>query len=380
MWKEITTKNWKKIKEISEKDDKRPPWRMASVSTLPKADKSALLRAKLLDASRRMRAGKNQIGIQTDLIPTKVMKEVPTQIYESLIPLEDKEILTDGTIAIRPDGGKEFLLTHSVAQMTDGIQVSDAATQTATPRISHNFFQAYSEKFSDKSGTELDESLTEGERKLIEQRKALREIDRQLTQNCFRNSNYRSEDEISDDSLSDSTRKFESLKSNGFPKIPKSTLASWHFDFSDDDDPPALPRRVGTEIPTRPWNSFRDMIIGNKLANMKLSPTPVRRASLKKKSVSWGESQHNAVAELVSEANALLNVFDQMSIVLGPDLQLSKLPEKEDTNIQYLSEYWDPILRESERGLDEKVRSLKYTTLKKFKPVEPEYVEDLIHI
>lgn len=47
-----TTKNWKKIKEISEKDDKRPPWRMASVSTLPKADKSALLRAKLLDASR----------------------------------------------------------------------------------------------------------------------------------------------------------------------------------------------------------------------------------------------------------------------------------------------------------------------------------------
>lgn len=54
-----------------------------------------------------MRAGKNQIGIQTDLIPTKVMKEVPTQIYESLIPLEDKEILTDGTIAIRPDGGKE---------------------------------------------------------------------------------------------------------------------------------------------------------------------------------------------------------------------------------------------------------------------------------
>lgn len=30
----------------------RPPWRAVSVSTLPKPDKNAILKAKLLDASR----------------------------------------------------------------------------------------------------------------------------------------------------------------------------------------------------------------------------------------------------------------------------------------------------------------------------------------
>lgn len=35
-----------------ENETKRPPWRAVSVSTLSKPDKNALLRAKLLDASR----------------------------------------------------------------------------------------------------------------------------------------------------------------------------------------------------------------------------------------------------------------------------------------------------------------------------------------
>lgn len=35
-----------------ENEAKRPPWRAVSVSTLAKPDKNALLRAKLLDASR----------------------------------------------------------------------------------------------------------------------------------------------------------------------------------------------------------------------------------------------------------------------------------------------------------------------------------------
>ncbi|XP_054088152.1 uncharacterized protein LOC128922259 isoform X2 [Zeugodacus cucurbitae] len=33
-------------------DTKRPPWRAVSVSTLPKPDKNAILKAKLLDATR----------------------------------------------------------------------------------------------------------------------------------------------------------------------------------------------------------------------------------------------------------------------------------------------------------------------------------------
>ncbi|XP_073812545.1 uncharacterized protein isoform X3 [Musca autumnalis] len=44
----------KRMKESSNKkngESSRPPWRAVSFSTLPKPDKNALLRAKLLDAS-----------------------------------------------------------------------------------------------------------------------------------------------------------------------------------------------------------------------------------------------------------------------------------------------------------------------------------------
>lgn len=48
-------KSWKRMKDPGQDKDaesKRPPWRAVSISTLPKPDKNALLRAKLLDASR----------------------------------------------------------------------------------------------------------------------------------------------------------------------------------------------------------------------------------------------------------------------------------------------------------------------------------------
>jgi len=49
--------SWKRMKDLAaekekENEAKRPPWRAVSVSTLAKPDKNAMLRAKLLDASR----------------------------------------------------------------------------------------------------------------------------------------------------------------------------------------------------------------------------------------------------------------------------------------------------------------------------------------
>lgn len=90
----------KKPKEIE-----RPPWR--STATVPKVDKNALLKAKLLDASRRaIKASKqSNISTQTDPIPVKLMKEASIEIQNDLILMCDQECLTDGTITVKDSSG-----------------------------------------------------------------------------------------------------------------------------------------------------------------------------------------------------------------------------------------------------------------------------------
>lgn len=64
-------KSWKRMKDSGNEKDaesKRPPWRAVSISTLPKPDKNALLRAKLLDASRQVlknKKKKNKLNSKT---------------------------------------------------------------------------------------------------------------------------------------------------------------------------------------------------------------------------------------------------------------------------------------------------------------------------
>ncbi|XP_055388225.1 uncharacterized protein LOC129616622, partial [Condylostylus longicornis] len=109
--------NWKKIKEISKKEEKRPPWQPVSLSTLPKPDKETLMKAKLLDASRRMR--KNGVGSQTDFVPTIIMKDATNDIQNDLIWKKDVEILTDGRLIFRNDRPEQFLLTMKEQQFNE---------------------------------------------------------------------------------------------------------------------------------------------------------------------------------------------------------------------------------------------------------------------
>ncbi|XP_036674666.2 uncharacterized protein [Drosophila suzukii] len=107
--------SWRRMKELAaekekENEAKRPPWRAVSVSTLTKPDKSALLRAKLLDASRRLRAGKANVALQTDFVPTKLMKEASFGVQNDLILYKDIGILTDGQYSKKKDGYEKLCL------------------------------------------------------------------------------------------------------------------------------------------------------------------------------------------------------------------------------------------------------------------------------
>ncbi|XP_013106299.1 uncharacterized protein LOC106086254 isoform X2 [Stomoxys calcitrans] len=134
---------WKRMRDSTHDKDaesKRPPWRAVSISTLPKPDKNALLRAKLLDASRRLRATKIAVGVQTDIVPSKLMKDVALGPQTNLILLKDFGVLTDGSYTKRRDGTTEYILTYSVAQMTDSVKRETVSTQTLIPRLSGDAF------------------------------------------------------------------------------------------------------------------------------------------------------------------------------------------------------------------------------------------------
>lgn len=109
-----------------------------------------------------------------------------------------------------------------------------------------------------------------------------------------------------------------------------------------------------------PWSDYREMLIGQRLANMRLSPLPPKRTTLKKKTVSWSDTQEQAVTELISEASALMDAFDEVSMLLGPNLQLNNVIEV-TADVKALPEsIWDPILTKSCQSLADE--------LKKFKP------------
>lgn len=92
---------------------------------------------------------------------------------------------------------------------------------------------------------------------------------------------------------------------------------------------------------------------------MRLSPILPRTRSHKKKTVSWNDTQQEAVVNLLHEASALIDIFDQMSIILGPEVKLNNLPEKPMETVEIPKSKWDPILTESCNSLQEKITNFK---------------------
>lgn len=86
---------------------------------------------------------------------------------------------------------------------------------------------------------------------------------------------------------------------------------------------------------------------------MHLSPLPARRSNVKRKSVTWSDAQHQAVTELMFEATALLEVFDNVAMLIGPDLN-APLPQNVTFETQKMPESkWQPILEKTSLDLDE---------------------------
>ena len=54
-----------------------------------------------------MRAGKTSVAIQTDIVPTKLMKEVNMGVQSDLILYREVGMLTDGSYAKRKEGADE---------------------------------------------------------------------------------------------------------------------------------------------------------------------------------------------------------------------------------------------------------------------------------
>lgn len=92
----------KKSTKGTEKE--RPPWRSVATNVLPPANKNALLKAKILDATRRALLAQriSHTGTQTDS-GAILLREKSIGVQKDLIQMVDKSEDTDGAITIRRD-------------------------------------------------------------------------------------------------------------------------------------------------------------------------------------------------------------------------------------------------------------------------------------
>lgn len=292
--------------------------------------------------------GCQHASIQTDPLPTKCMKDVSID-QKGLIVLKDQGILTDGNVLIKTETGK-FILTNSVAVLTDLPLSEDAATQTALPRSEvdyRQFIQPDIEAIRREVDEICQESKTNREKQKLEIDNLLRQF-KGTTQNITQESKVVVDEDVSSvDSLE--IVKDEQVQVNSrlasyeatLPRRPNlNTYAQWaNLEFPDKETPPSLPRRTHTDG-VAPWNNFKDMILGNRLGKMSLPPitaAPLQQEKVRtrignntKKSVTWSDTHQRAVNDLISEASNLIHMFDQISLLLGPNLgNLAQIPSIE---------------------------------------------------
>ncbi|XP_017133727.1 uncharacterized protein LOC108150214 [Drosophila elegans] len=312
--------SWRRMKDLAaekekENEAKRPPWRAVSVSTLPKPDKSALLRAKLLDASRRLRAGKANVALQTDFVPTKLMKEVSFGVQEDLILHKDIGILTDGQYSKKKDGYEKYVLTYSMSQMTDSVATVSRQTQTLLPKaFNKDLVNSYLPKSDEDDGSDI---MSDVEKRLGDQIAKIRKLN-------FDESNQ--------------------SRRSGANTILAPTLASWHFDddaVEMDADRHFIPYTIES---FRPWRSF--------------VPFPFRlrgNSLIGSQRIDW-YALLQSIDDLIKESNNLVDKLEQIMMenrahrkgVLG---NLGKIPKFEPDQFTPPSEQWLPLIEQQEKQL-----------------------------
>lgn len=100
----------------------------------------------------------------------------------------------------------------------------------------------------------------------------------------------------------------------------------------------------------------------NRLAAMTLSPMENRRKSVdgkstKKKSVTWNDRQL-AVTKLINEASALIDIFNEVSCVIGPEMNLKcsiNMAAQNPMELNIPESKWQPILSESCNDLQKRL-------------------------
>ncbi|XP_037946801.1 uncharacterized protein LOC119678812 [Teleopsis dalmanni] len=323
------------------------------MSTLPKPDKNAILRAKLLDASRRLRAGKTTVAIQADITPTKLMKEVNLGTQVDLILYKDVGILTDGSYTIKKDFSDsdtdQFILTYSVAQMTDGIIFANASTQTLLPKVSgDDFMKAY---YSDNCSTD-SEDFDEVEKKLLEQIRKIRAVNHKSYQEKIENINESNDisptetviaDEVSirNPNSNNVIEDDSSVKRMTGYLLNKPTFDYWDFDY-DGYDKNSIYQSYTIES-RKPWKSFLP------------AELYLRRSLYGKQQFSWGIFL-SAVDELLEESNRLVDILESHSRKkINKDFD--KNDEVQNLRISMPSKpllpsvHWLPIIDEQEKEL-----------------------------
>ncbi|XP_017083522.1 uncharacterized protein LOC108116243 [Drosophila eugracilis] len=311
--------SWRRMKDLAaekekENEAKRPPWRAVSVSTLTKPDKSALLRAKLLDASRRLRAGKANVALQTDFVPTKLMKEASFGVQKDLILSKDIGILTDGQYSKKKDGYEKYVLTYSMSQMTDSVATVSRQTQTLLPKAyNKDLVNSYLPK-SDEDGSEI---ISDVEKRLGDQIAKIRRLN-------FEESNQ--------------------LRGTANNMNLAPTLASWHFDddaVEMESQRHFIPYTIESFKPWRSFVPFPFRLRGNSLiGNQKID---------------W-YALLQSIDDLIKESNNLVDKLEQIMMenrahrksVLG---NLGKLPKFEPTKFIAPSEQWLPLIEQQEKQL-----------------------------
>lgn len=92
---------------------------------------------------------------------------------------------------------------------------------------------------------------------------------------------------------------------------------------------------------------------------MTLTPMQMRpKTNTKKKTVTWNDRQL-AVTKLLNEASALIDIFNDVSIMLGPEMSLNRMPVNNFNAINIPNSKLDPVLSESCKDLQNTLTSYK---------------------
>lgn len=227
-----------------------------------------------------------------------------------------------------------MIITSTCAVNTDSIPTCDFSTQTNMPRSKVAFKKIMSTKHSiqyeddeDASSEDMSHELLEIETRLKHKRKFSMHktlqakndstIDELESKSFAVNDTTKGSDSEYEDSIHEDSKIRD--KKEGAEKSSE-TFNSWH-DINFPERKVELPKSYFAEGPT-PWSNFKDLVLGDKFLSARFSPNHPKTLVQNFNQTTWSEPQLKIVNDLVQESRALMDLFDQVAMLLGPDVKL----------------------------------------------------------